>query len=83
MKIHYNHCAGSDFSANSKSLKPWHSLILKISGLNGEFQRSMSGSKLQTRPSTKKLFFGEFDQDIFTLVPPLQGVSIDSVIVLI
>ena len=24
MKIHYNHSAGSDFSANGKSLKPWH-----------------------------------------------------------
>jgi hypothetical protein len=33
MKIHYNHSAGSGFLANSKSLKPWHSLILEISEL--------------------------------------------------
>jgi hypothetical protein len=28
------------------------------------------------------MIFGEFDQDIFTPLPPWQGVSIDSVIVL-
>ena len=30
-----------------------------------------------------KVIFGEFDQDIFTLLPPLKGVSVDSVTLLI